>query len=448
MQTGRRRWASILTLLVAFAMIVAACGGDDDTTSGTDTTAAATSDATTTTAGSGGDTATTTTSSEGAGATDVMAPEDFQIGMILVGPQNDTGWSQAHFEAGEYVMAQLGLPAGNLIVLDKMNTADRPETTIEAVVDDMIAQGADLIFATSDDMKDGIEAAAEQHPDVPMIWSSGDSAWADGKAYRPDLTNLGNVMGQMEFGKMIAGCAAALTTDTGRISYLGPLINDETRRLVNSAYLGASYCWENVRGEDPADLGFEVKWIGFWFNIPGFTLDPTQVTNEFLAAGSDVIVSGIDTTEALVRAGQAGAAGDAVFAIPYDFESACDEAPDVCLGVPYFNWGPSYLDIATSVIDGSYVAEWQWLPPDWADLNNQDTSAIGWLNGPALSADAATQLQEFIAGLGSGEIVLFSGPLNFQDGSTFLADGETATPFQIWYTEQLLEGIEGASAAE
>jgi simple sugar transport system substrate-binding protein len=316
------------------------------------------------------------------------------------------------------------------------------------VVDDMIAQGADLIFATSDDMKDGIEAAAEQHPDVPMIWSSGDSAWADGKAYRPDLTNLGNVMGQMEFGKMIAGCAAALTTDTGRISYLGPLINDETRRLVNSAYLGASYCWENVRGEDPADLGFEVKWIGFWFNIPGFTLDPTQVTNEFLAAGSDVIVSGIDTTEALVRAGQAGAAGDAVFAIPYDFESACDEAPDVCLGVPYFNWGPSYLDIATSVIDGSYVAEWQWLPPDWADLNNQDTSAIGWLNGPALSADAATQLQEFIAGLGSGEIVLFSGPLNFQDGSTFLADGETATPFQIWYTEQLLEGIEGASAAE
>ena len=52
-------------------------------------------------------------------------------------------------------------------------------------------------------------AAAAAHPDVPMIWSSGDSAWADGKAYRDDLTNLGNVMGQMEFGKMIAGCAAA-----------------------------------------------------------------------------------------------------------------------------------------------------------------------------------------------------------------------------------------------
>ena len=27
--------------------------------------------------------------------------------MILVGPQNDQGWSQAHYEAGLYVVEQL-----------------------------------------------------------------------------------------------------------------------------------------------------------------------------------------------------------------------------------------------------------------------------------------------------------------------------------------------------
>ncbi len=454
MLTGRRRWPSLIVGLIAFSLVVAACGDDDttdtvggDTTAATDTTASTETTAATDTTAEATDTTaettetTTTMAAEG-------APEDFQIGMILVGPQNDTGWSQAHFEAGEYVIERLGLPTDNLIVLDKVNTSDRPETTVEAVVDDMVAQGADLIFATSDDMKDGIEAAAAAHPDVPMIWSSGDSAWADGKAYRADLTNLGNIMGRMEYGKMIAGCAAALTTETGRISYLGPLINDETRRLVNSAYLGARYCWENYRGNDPADLGFEVKWIGFWFNIPGLTLDPTQVTNEFLAAGSDVIISGIDTTEALVRAGQAADGGEAVWAVPYDFEGACEEAPAVCLGVPYFNWGPSYLDVAESVINGEYTAEWQWVGPDWSDLNNPDTSAIGWIGGDGLSGDAAASLDEFIAGLGSGDIELFVGPLNFQDGSTFLAEGETATDFQVWYTEQLLEGIEGASAAE
>ena len=409
-----RRWASLLVLLVAFALIAAACGDDEGTT-----TTAGDGGAVTTTAGDGG--AVTTTSGG-----DMMAPEDFQIGMILVGPQTDRGWSQAHYEAGLYVLEQLGLPEENLIVLDKMNTADRPETTIPDVVADMIDQGADVIFATSDDMKDGIEEAAADFPDVPMVWSSGDNAWVDGKGYRADLTNLGNIMGRMEYGKAIAGCAAALTSQTGSISYLGPLINDETRRLVNSAYLGADYCWNTVRGNEDLPLSFEVKWIGFWFNIPGFTLDPTQVANEFLAGGSDVIISGIDTTEALVRAGQEQDQGNAIWAVPYDFEDACAEAPDACLGVPYFHWGPEYLKVAEQVIAGTYSAQFVWAGPDWSDINNPDTTAIGWFN----------------------EIDLWVGPLNYQDGSAWLADGEKATDFQIWYTEQLLEGIEGASAAE
>jgi hypothetical protein len=40
------------------------------------------------------------------------------------------------------------------------------------------------------------------------------------------------------------------------------------------------------------------------------------------------------------------------------------------------------------------------------------------------------------------------GPLNNQDGSVFLAEGETATMQQIWYLGQLLEGMEGQSVAE
>ncbi|WP_345107650.1 hypothetical protein [Candidatus Villigracilis vicinus] len=69
-------------------------------------------------------------------------------------------------------------------------------------------------------------------------------------------------------------------SETHKIGYLGPLINDETRRLAVSAYLGAKYCHEKAGG-DPASLEFKVTWIGFWFNIPGVTLDPVQVSNDF-----------------------------------------------------------------------------------------------------------------------------------------------------------------------
>lgn len=409
--SARGRLPFLVSLLAVMALVAAACGG-----------------------GAGEE-----------GASPPPPGEQLVFGMILVGPKNDHGWSQAHFEAGRYVEEQLD---ARMIVIDKVNPADRPETSVEQVVSDMIDQGAQLIFATSDDMKDGIQAAAAEHPDVPMIWSSGDSAWVDGKGYRADLKNLGNVMGQMEFGKMIAGCAAALTTQTGKIGYLGPLINDETRRLANSAYLGARNCWENYRGESPADLSFSVNWIGFWFNIPGVTLDPTQVTNDFFASGTDIVLSGIDTTEALVRAGQRAKAGETVWAVPYDFEGACAEAPDICLGVPYFNWGPPYLDVAQSVIDGTFSAQFQWVGPDWSDINNPDTSAIGFVKGDALSADDAATLDEFIAGLADRSIIPYTGPLNWQDGSAFLKDGEVATDQQIWYAGQLLEGMKGASSAD
>jgi simple sugar transport system substrate-binding protein len=297
-------------------------------------------------------------------------------------------------------------------------------------------------------MKDGILLAAEQNPDVPMIWSSGDSAWAEGKDFRADLTNLGNIMGRMEYGKMIAGCAAALQSETGSIGYLGPLINDETRRLVSSAYLGAKYCWENYRGNDPADLTFTVTWIGFWFNIPGVTLDPTQVANQFFDSGADVVISGIDTSEGLVVAGQRFAADERVWAVPYDFEGACEQAPAACLGVPFFNWGPSYLEVVQAVQDGTFEPTFQWLGPDWSDINNRETTAVGFVKGEGLTEENAAQLDEFIAGLADGSIQLFTGPLNFQDGTAFLADGEVATDLQVWYMPQLLEGMIGASTSE
>ena len=406
-----------LSAIVALMLIVAACSDSDSETT------EAPSDSTTTTEG-----------------TD--SGEPLKFGMILVGPQDDRGWSQAHREAGEVIEATLG---AEMILLDKMNTADRPELTVDQAARDMIDQGAQLIFMTSDDMKDGAFLAAEQNPDVPMIWSSGDNAWADGQDYRPDLANLGNVMGEMEYGKMIAGCSAALRSTTGSIGYVGPLINDETRRLVNSAYLGAKYCWENYRGNDAADLTFAVNWIGFWFNIPGVTLDPTLVSNDFIDGGADVLISGIDTTEALTVAGQRAAAGETVAAVPYDYVGACDSAPEVCLGTPWFNWGPAYLEIAQSVIDGTFTADFQWNGPDWADINNADTTAIGFIQGPGLTADEGTTVQQFIDGLADGSINLWQGPLNYQDGTQWVAEGSTATPQQVWYTKQLLEGIDGAS---
>lgn len=200
--------------------------------------------------------------------------------------------------------------------------------------------------------------------------------------------------------------------------------------------------------KNPDDLKFQVTWIGFWFNIPGVTADPTQVVQNFFNTGYDVAGSGIDTAEAVTVAGQKRKEGKEVWAIPYDYEGACEGGAEVCLGVPYFNWGPGYAQMIRAAMSGNWKSEWLWLGPDWKDINNHDTSTVGFKNGPALSASAKESLDAFIKNLGEGKVNLFKGLLSYQDGTVFLKDGETATDQQIWYLPQLLKGMDGQSSAK
>ncbi len=369
------------------------------------------------------------------------AEKKFSFGLLLVGPYNDHGWSQAHFEAGKYVEERM--PGAKMIYIDKVNPADRPGVTIPQLVDDLVAKGAQLIIANSDDMKDGTREAAHLHPKTYFIHVSGDDV-ITGKATR----NLSNIMGRMEYGKMMAGFVAALTSRTGKVGYLGPLINEETRRLTAACFLGARYAWEKVLKKNPEDLAFKVTWIGFWFNIPGVTADPTQVAQNFFNTGYDVVISGIDTTEALVVARQKRKAGRKAWAIPYDYKGACAGAMDVCLGVPYFNWGPGYLQFAEAIKEGKWEQQWLWLGPDWKDINNPDTSHVGFAPGKAISESTQAALNIFVQDLASGKVDLFKGPLYYQDGTPFVKAGKTATDNQVWYMEQLLKGMEGTSKAK
>lgn len=376
--------------------------------------------------------------------TAVPEVEKLTFGMLMVGPYNDHGWSETHYNAGKYIEANV--ENTEFVYVDKVNPADRPGTTTEQLAEELIDKGATVLFFTSDDMKDAAETVAQAYPDLYVVHVSGDTVWKDGQNY-VDLKNFKNVMGKMELGLMIGGCAAALSTESGKIGHVGPLIAPITLRAVSSAYLGAKYCWTKYRQEDPMDLQYKVTWIGFWFNIPGVTADPSQVSDDFINDGYDVLISGLDTTEALVQTQKAAAAGKQAWAVAYEDTGACSQAPEVCLGVPTFSWIPSYTSILEDVRSGSYEQSWEWVGPEWADINNIEKSWIGFTNGGALSPEAAAELDKFIAELAGG-LNLWTGPLNYQDGSAFLSEGQEATDQEIWYLPTLLEGIEGQSVSQ
>lgn len=373
--------------------------------------------------------------------------DEIIFGVILVGPRDDRGWSQSHYEAGLYVEEKL--PGAQMLLFESLNEADTPEATVLDVVTEMVDAGATVIFTTSASFEQDTDAVAEVFPDVVFINITGSNALEEGVP-----PNVGNFNGLMEAPRIIAGCAAALATETGSIGYLGALIDPETRRLAASSYLGARYCYENYRGMEPDDLTFTVTWIGFWFNIPGVTLDPTEVANEFFDNGADVIISGIDTSEAIQVAGRRNAEGERVFAIPYGNINGCAEAPSACLGAAYYNWGPAYLDVVMQVQEDRWEQVWEWIPPDWSDINSPDTSIIGFIRGEGLPAEITGELDAFYQEMASystdpanaDTIFLWQGPLNLQDGTELAADGEPVDVLDVWFLPQLLEGMIGRSS--
>ena len=76
------------------------------------------------------------------------AQDTLKIGMLLVGPKNDGGWSQAHYDAGVYVAKNV--PGVEFLEpLENIN-AGNPDITTEAAAKSLIDAGAKIIFMTSD----------------------------------------------------------------------------------------------------------------------------------------------------------------------------------------------------------------------------------------------------------------------------------------------------------
>lgn len=111
--------------------------------------------------------------------------DEFVFGMVLVGPKDDRGWSQAHYEGGLYVEEHI--PGARMLVFESLNAADKPEATLADVVGLFVEEGAKVVFTTSDAFEEDTAAVAPLYPDVTFISISGDDVLA-GTA----PANLGN----------------------------------------------------------------------------------------------------------------------------------------------------------------------------------------------------------------------------------------------------------------
>ena len=117
----------------------------------------------------------------------------FNVGMVLIGPHDDGGWSQSHYEG--LVQLEKNMPDAHVAYVENV-----PEgTESEQVIRSLARKGFDLIYTTSFGFMDPTLTVAEEFPDQTFIHVSG---------YKSNSKNFGNLFGAMENMKYLAGMVA------------------------------------------------------------------------------------------------------------------------------------------------------------------------------------------------------------------------------------------------
>ncbi len=322
----------------------------------------------------------------------------FNVAMVLIGPHDDGGWSQAHFEGLEFIEENI----------DDVHTAyieNVPEgADSEQIFRSLSRKGFDLIFGTSFGYMDPMETVAGEFPDTMYIHISG---------IKSNMTNFGNLFGAMENMKYLAGMLAgarAQQDGNPKLGYMATFPIPEEIRLGNAIALG-------MRRTCP-ECTLDIRWINTWHD----PIIEKEAAASLFDAGAQVVFTGADTPAVADVAQEKGKWG-----VTYDWFGSCKI--DACLTAPYWVWGPVYQEITEGVIDGTYSPGW-----DYFDADTGALGLYGFMEGEELQpgvadlpADVIQEVRDLMAQTLAGSFTrfdVFSGPINDNQGNVVVPAGE------------------------
>ncbi len=378
---SRNKLFSVVSILVVAAMFVTACGAPATTAAPQATEAPAP----------------TAVPEEGGFQIPDVEDGKFNVAMVLIGPHDDGGWSQAHYEG--LLEIEKNVPDAHVAYIELV-----PEgADSEQVFRSLARKGFNLIYGTSFGYMDPMEVVAGEFPDTMFVHISG---------YKTNGTNFGNLFGAMEVMKYISGMIAgsrAKLDGNPRLGYMATFPIPEELRLGNAIALG-------MKRTCP-ECTLEVRWINTWHD-PVIEKDAAA---SLFDAGVQVVFTGADTPAAGDVAQEKGKWG-----INYDWYGNCKV--ERCLTTPYWDWGSVYSRIASETKAGTYKPGFEYFDADSGSLG-----LYGFMEGQTpqpgfndLPAEEKQLILDTMAAALAGDFTrfdVFAGPIKDNKGNEILAEG-------------------------
>ena len=330
---------------------------------------------------------------------------DMKVGFIYIGPPGDHGWNYQHDVGRKSVDEAFG---GKVETVFQENVPESADA--ERVMTQMALSGADMIFATSFGYMDPVLNVAEKFPNVKFEHATGYMT-AD---------NVSTYSARFYEGRSVIGHIAGKMTKSNTIGYVASYPIPEVIRGINSAYLAAKAANPNVE--------FKIIWIFTWYD-PAKEADAAKT---LIQQGADVIMQHVDSAAIMTVAEEAGV---------YAFGQASDMSafgPNAHLTAIINGWGPYYIKRVKQAMDGTWKGGEQTFDGIEAGM-----VVIGDMSDK-IPASVKREAQAMADGIASGKMHSFTGPVNKQDGTPWLAAGETADMGTLLGMNFYVEGIDGA----
>ena len=325
---------------------------------------------------------------------------------VYVGPVGDGGWTYQHDRGRLDLIAHFG---------DKVDANTFQENVPEGadaarVLTQMALGGCNIIFTTSFGFMDATNEVAGKFPNVMFEHATG---------YKRDHANVSSYNARFYEGRAVQGTMAGMMTKSNKIGYIGSFPIPEVVMGINAYYLAAKKVNSAVE--------LSVVWAFTWFD-PAKEADAAKAMIE---QGVDVIAAHTDSTAPLAEAAKTpGVVG---------FGQASDMAaykPSPRVSSIIDNWAPYYIKRVGEMLDGTYAQT-----DTWAGIKDGEVE-IGEIT-EAVPADVKAAAEGVRDAIAAGTLHPFTGPINKQDGSVWLTEGQTAPDGDLLGMGFYVEGIVG-----
>lgn len=338
-----------------------------------------------------------------------ISKENIKVGVLFISdPSEGSGYSYTH-DLGILGMQDNIALSDNQIERKVVNDTDTQGT--REAIEQFVADGCNVIFATSWGYMEVTAEMAEKYPDVYFSHATG---------YLSNGRNFNNYFGRIYQARYLSGIVAGMNTTSNKIGYVAAQdsSNSEVTGGIDAFAIGVAEVNPNAK--------IYVAVTNSWYDAE----KEEAASKKLLDMGCDVMTQHCDTFYPMTLAQQYGAYG-----IGYNSDMS-KEIPDACLCSVIWNWSAYYTDAVDSIIKGNWNGE-----NYYGGINE---GLIGITDLASFCAEGTQQkVSETLAELLNGSNNVFDGEMKTNTsevvgtaGTTL--DDATITGAMNWYYENVV----------